>query len=154
MRVTSPAFDDGDVIPAHWCAPDCDDLPRLEIDDVPAEAVTLAVTLDDPDSPLGTVTHWLVWNIPAATRYIDPRALPEEAVVGLDTFARHGGMGPPPPAGEHRYRWQVLALDDRLALPEGSIRSQLDAAVAGHVLARATLTAIVEHPRTDDTHGA
>lgn len=134
-------------------APGTDTLPRLEIEDVPSRAASLVARLEDPESPLGTVTHWLVWNIPPETRYLDPRDLPAGAGVGMDTFGQSGEMGPPPPAGRRHYRWEILALDAVLDLPAGGSRVQLDRALQGHVLERARLTAIVEHPDPGDAHG-
>jgi Raf kinase inhibitor-like YbhB/YbcL family protein len=154
MRVTSPAFEDEQIVPVEWCTPRTDELPRLEIDEVPPEAVTLVALLEDPDSPLGTVTHWLVWNIPPDTRYLDPSNLPPGATTGLDTFGGEGEMGPPPAGGRHRYRWVILALDDSLSLPPGSTRTRLEKAFAGHVLDRARLSAIVENPDPDRTGNA
>lgn len=153
MRVISPAFEDGEIIPAHWCAPASDTLPRLEIEGVPPCAASLVVILEDPESPLGTVTHWLVWNIPPETRYLDPADLPDGATVGLDTYGGTGEMGPPPPTGRRHYRWEILALDTALDLPAGASRIQLDPALRGHVLERARLTAIVEQPEPGDTPG-
>lgn len=151
MRVFSPAFEEGEIIPAHWCAPASDTLPRLEIEDVPARAASLVAILEDPESPLGTVTHWLVWNIPPETRYLDPQALPAGACAGLDTFGQSGEMGPPPTGCRH-YRWEILALDVMLDLPAGASRVQLDRSLRGHVLERARLTAIVEPPESGAPH--
>ncbi|MFW5969074.1 MAG: YbhB/YbcL family Raf kinase inhibitor-like protein [Halofilum sp. (in: g-proteobacteria)] len=153
MRVTSPAFEEGEIIPAHWCAPASDTLPRLEIVDVPPEAASLVVILEDPESPLGTVTHWLVWNIPPTTRYLDPQDLPAGARVGMDTYGQTGEMGPPPPAGRRHYRWEILALDIVLDLPAGASRVHLDRALQGHVIERGRLTAVVEHPESGDARG-
>ncbi len=153
MRLTSPAFDEGEIIPPEWCAPATDTLPRLEIEDVPARAASLVAILEDPESPLGNVTHWLVWNIPPETRYLDPDDLPVGATAGLDTYGGSGEMGPPPPTGCRHYRWEILALDAVLDLPAGASRVQLDRALEGHVLERARLTAIVEHPEPGDTQG-
>lgn len=153
MRVFSPAFEEGEIIPAHWCAPASDTLPRLEIEDVPVRAVSLVAILEDPESPLGTVTHWLVWNIPPETRYLDPQDLPAGTCVGMDTFGQTGEMGPPPPIGRHHYRWEILALDAVLDLPTGGTRVQLDRSLRGHVLERTRLTAIVAPPEPGAPHG-
>ena len=153
MRVISPAFEEGETIPADWCAPASDTLPRLEIEGVPPRAASLVAILEDPESPLGTVTHWLVWNIPPETRYIDPADLPADARVGMDTYGQSGEMGPPPPAGRRHYLWEIRALDAVLDLPSGASRVQLDRALQGHVVERARLTAIVEHPGSGETHG-
>jgi len=146
MRLTSPAFNDGDPIPRGYAEDGLNVLPPLEIAGVPAEARSLAVVIEDPDSPLGQeVTHWLAWNLPAATRHLDARHLPADLRVGTDTFGKVGYTGPNPPEGRHHYHFRVLALDRELALAEGATRDAFDRAVADHVLDEAELTGVFEH---------
>ena len=146
MRLTSPAFNDGDPIPRGYAEDGLNPLPPLEIEDVPAQAATLAVVIEDPDSPLGKdVTHWLAWNLPAHTRHLDARHLPADLRVGTDTFGKVGYTGPNPPEGRHHYRFRVLALDRKLDLAEGATRTDFDRAVADHVLDDAELTGVFEH---------
>ena len=146
MRLSSPVFNDGDPIPRGYAEGGLNVLPPLEIVEVPPEARSLAVVIEDPDSPLGKeVTHWLAWNLPAETRHLDARHLPAGHRVGMDTFGKVGYTGPNPPEGRHHYHFRVLALDTELGLEEGASRVAFDRAVAGHVLAEAELTGVFEH---------
>lgn len=140
MRLISPAFRDGQAMPVEVSARDANELPPLEIHDVPGQARSLALILEDLDSPLGEVTHWLVWNLPPDTHRVDALHLPSEGRVGLDTFGKTGYLGPVPPEGCHRYRFRLLALDAELELEPGATRIQFDAAAEAHVLAEADLT--------------
>lgn len=146
MQLFSPAFKDGEPIPWSASAPNENELPPLEIRDVPAQARSLAILLEDLDSPLGPVTHWLVWNLPVTTAHLDAATLPEEGQVGMDAFGKVGYLGPAPPEGSHHYRFRVLALDTELELVTGATRSQFDEAAQGHVLEIADLTGVMERP--------
>ncbi|WP_018167944.1 YbhB/YbcL family Raf kinase inhibitor-like protein [Thioalkalivibrio sp. ALMg9] len=140
MRLISPAFRDGEVMPIEVSARDANELPPLEIQEVPDGAQSLALILEDLDSPLGEVTHWLVWNLPPDTHRVDSLHLPSQGRVGLDAFGKAGYLGPIPPEGCHHYRFRLLALDEALDLAPGATRTQFDVAAEGHVLAKADLT--------------
>jgi hypothetical protein len=144
MRLSSPAFAEGGLIPWRYTAPNANELPPVHIDGIPDGTRSLALILEDVDSPLGTVTHWLAWNIPPATRSLDAVNLPAGCRIGTDSFGKVGYFGPIPPEGRHHYRFQVLALDTVLALEQGATRPELERAMAGHVLERATLGGIVD----------
>ena len=146
MRLTSPAFNNGEAIPRGYAEWGRNLLPPLEIEEVPAEARSLAVVIEDPDSPLGAeVTHWLAWNLPPGTGHLDARHLPAHFTVGTDSFGAVGYTGPNPPEGRHHYHFRVLALDVELKLAEGATRTEFDRSVAGHVLDEAELVGIFEH---------
>lgn len=141
MRLLSPAFDDGQAIPARYSAREANELPPLRIESVPETTQSLAVLMEDIDSPLGTLTHWLVWNLPPDTEIIgSEQGLPDGCCIGLDTFGERGYFGPAPAEGTHRYRFRLLALDTMLELPAGAGRPELDAAIHEHVLQEAELT--------------
>lgn len=141
MHLTSPAFTDNASIPqAYTC--DGENLsPPLEFHDVPEGTISLALIVDDPDAPGGLWTHWLAWNIPATTTHLEAGRLPSEAIEGTGSGRTIGYQGPCPPHGEHRYIFHAYAVDVELKLPPESTRPQLAAALAGHILAEATLTA-------------
>lgn len=146
MRLSSPAFSDGGPIPRRYSAPNENELPPFRIEAVPEGARSLALILEDMDSPLGAVTHWHAWNIPPQTRSLDAVHLPPECCVGTDSFGKTGYLGPAPPEGRHRYRFILLALDTQLDLPAGATRRALDRAVKGHELDRAELMGFMEAP--------
>jgi Raf kinase inhibitor-like YbhB/YbcL family protein len=137
MRLTSPAFTSGGLIPLrHTC--DGDDIsPPLEIHGLPEGTVSLALIMDDPDAPAGTWDHWIAFDIsPIATIAENVGAL---GTGGRNSWRRTGYGGPCPPRGEHRYFFRVYAVDAQLGLRESSRKKDLLRALEGHVLAEATL---------------
>jgi len=144
MQLSSPAFADNGMIPWRYTAPNANELPPLHIEKVPESARSLVLVLEDVDSPLGTVTHWLAWNIPPETRSLDAVNLPQGCRIGTDSFGKVGYLGPVPPEGRHHYRFSVLALDTVLELEDGATRPALERAMEGHVLDRAEVGGIVD----------
>jgi hypothetical protein len=147
MILTSPAFPDGGRIPKRYTRDGEELSPPLEVSEVPGGARSLALVADDPDAPLFTPTHWLVWNIPAGTTHI-PEGIPAgpdiEALGGArqgrNTFGRHAYMGPAPPFGTHTYRFHLYALDRMLDLSAKSRKRRLLKAMEGHIVETALLT--------------
>ena len=138
MKVTSSAFQEGANIPSKFTCDGADTSPPLQIADIPSEAKSLALIVDDPDAPSGLFTHWLVWNIPPQTGSVREGSAPKGA-QGANDFGKSGYGGPCPPSGTHRYYFKVFALDRELDLPSGAKRGQLDAAMKGHVVAQGEL---------------
>lgn len=138
MTITSPAFRQAGNIPSKFTCDGGGTTPPLQIADVPAEAKTLVLIVDDPDAPGGLFTHWLVWNIPSQTNAIAEGTSPK-GVHGTNDFGKSGYGAPCPPSGVHRYYFRIFALDRDLALPSGAKRSQLNAAMKGHVIAQGEL---------------
>jgi len=139
LTITSPAFVQGEAIPARHTCDGNDTSPALVIARVPPAARTLALIMDDPDAPAGTWVHWVVWNIPAHTREIPESSLPPQAVQGKNSWPRTGYGGPCPPSGTHRYFFKVYALDTTLNLGPSTTKAVLERAMEGHVLARGEL---------------
>jgi len=144
LQLTSPEFADGTEMPWRVSAANENCIPALNLHDVPAAARSLTLLLEDLSSPLGGVTHWLVWNLPPDTTHIDAVSLPESAVIGMSAFGKVGYTGPTPPEGQHTYRFVANALDCRLDLSPGTARPNFDAAVAGHIIDTAELRGLIE----------
>jgi Raf kinase inhibitor-like YbhB/YbcL family protein len=138
MKVTSSAFQEGGNIPSKFTCDGSDASPPLQINGVPAEAKSLVLIVDDPDAPGGLFTHWLVWNIPSQTNSIAEGNAPK-GVQGANDFGKSGYRGPCPPPGAHRYSFKVFALDRELELRSGAKRSQVDAAMKGHIISQGEL---------------
>jgi len=66
MRLSSPAFADGDIIPTRHTCDGVDASPPLSIEDIPETTAYLALIMDDPDAPVGTWDHWVASDIPVA----------------------------------------------------------------------------------------
>jgi Raf kinase inhibitor-like YbhB/YbcL family protein len=138
MKITSSAFQQGGNIPSKFSCDGANANPPLQISDVPPEAKSLVLIVDDPDAPSGLFTHWAVWNISPQTSTIAEGSTPK-GVQGTNDFGRSGYGGPCPPSGTHRYYFKVFALDRELDLPFGAKRGQLDAGMKGHVIAQGEL---------------
>ena len=138
IKITSSAFQQGANIPSKVSCDGANTNPPLQVSDAPTEAKSLVLIVDDPDAPSGLFTHWAVWNISPQTSTIAEGSTPK-GVQGTNDFGRSGYGGPCPPSGTHRYYFKIFALDRELDLPFGAKRSQLDAAMKGHVIARGEL---------------
>src|ERR1700756_4797419 len=138
MKITSSAFNEGGNIPSKFTCDGSDTSPPLQLTSVPPGAKSLVLIADDPDAPGGLFTHWLVWNIPPQTNSIAEGSAPK-GVHGTNDFGKSGYKGPCPPPGTHRYSFKIFALDRELDLRSGAKRSQVDAAIKGHVVAQGEL---------------
>lgn len=115
MKITSPAFAENAKIPKIYAKLGGNQRPPLAIDDVPADAKSLAIICHDPDAPgRDGFYHWTVWNVPGKTAEISSESLPAGAVEGITSWGRPGWGGPQPPFGTHRYQFYVYALDTTL----------------------------------------
>jgi len=145
IEVTSPAFDEGAMIPAEYTADGRDVSPPIVWSPGPEGTKSYVLISDDPDAPMGTWVHWVVYNIPPDVTSLDEnvpadKTLPSGAQQGSTDFGRIGYGGPAPPGGTHRYFFKVYALDTVLDdLPTGATKGQVEAAMNGHVLAEGQL---------------
>lgn len=141
MRLSSTTFEDGEKIPSKYTCDGQDVSPPLKIEDVPNDATSLVLIVDDPDAPIGVFDHWLIWNIPADTKEL-PEGLSQKeelkelggASQGKNDFGQIGYRGPCPPSGSHTYRFKLYALDKELDLRPGSKKEAIEEAMKGHVL--------------------
>ena len=138
MKITSSAFQEGATIPSKFTCDGADASPPLQIADIPSGAKNLALIVDDPDAPSGLFTHWMVWNLSPQTSTVAEGSAPK-GVQGTNDFGKSGYGGPCPPSGTHRYYFKIFALDRELDLSSGAKRTQLDAAMKGHVVAQGEL---------------
>jgi Raf kinase inhibitor-like YbhB/YbcL family protein len=138
MKITSSAFQQGGNIPSKFSCDGANTNPPLQISELPREVKSLVLIVDDPDAPSGLFTHWAIWNISPQTSTIAEGSTPK-GVQATNDFGRSGYGGPCPPSGTHRYYFKIFALDRELDLPFGAKRSQLDAAMKGHVIAQGEL---------------
>jgi Raf kinase inhibitor-like YbhB/YbcL family protein len=139
MKLSSPDFSAGGALPESSAYRGENRRPELHIEGVPEGTAALALIMDDPDAPVGTWTHWIVWNLPPDTKVISSDRLPAGAVEGKNDYGEIGYGGPAPPSGTHRYFFTLYALKEPLHLPRGADRRRFEAALSGKVLAKATL---------------
>lgn len=141
LTISSTAFQNETDIPARYTCDGEDINPPLTVADMPEEARTLAIIMEDPDAPKGTFTHWLVWNIPVS-HHIKEQTNP--GISGNNSAGKTGYHGPCPPSGSHRYYFHVYALNDHLDLPVGADRVSLEKSMADHILAQGSIMAHYE----------
>jgi Raf kinase inhibitor-like YbhB/YbcL family protein len=144
IKLTSSAFKDGALMPAKYTVNGENVSPPLHWENIPANAKTIAIINDDPDSFGGNWVHWVIFNIPAKEKGLPEnmppkRILDNNAKQGLNNFSTIGYKGPAPPSGVHRYMFKIYALDLELALDPGATKQQLLKAMEGHILARGEL---------------
>jgi len=146
IELTSSAFAQGQAIPPkHACTGDAatslkDVSPALSWSEPPAGTQSFALIMDDPDAPVGTWDHWILFNIPVSTRSL-PESMPVNSGFsnGSNSWGRTGYGGPCPPSGTHRYFFKLYALDEMLAISEGATKGELEKAMVGHILAQGEL---------------
>ncbi|HEX5836824.1 MAG TPA: YbhB/YbcL family Raf kinase inhibitor-like protein, partial [Anaerolineales bacterium] len=112
----------------------------------PAGTQSFTLIVDDPDAPMGTWVHWVLYNIPADRRSlqedlpvtgknIDPSAV----FTGKNSSGNIGYDGPCPPSGTHRYYFRLYALDTTISLLPGAAREKILKEMEGHILAQGEL---------------
>ena len=144
IQVSSPAFQQGGMIPRQYSGDGQDISPPLHWEGIPEGTQGIALICDDPDAPGGTWVHWVMWNIPAqasglAEKVPPSPSLPDGSRQGINDFRRHGYGGPTPPSGTHRYSFRVYALDTQLDLPARATKADLSKAMQDHILAQGEL---------------
>jgi len=153
LRVSSPAFREGEPIPARHSCEGEDLSPPLHWTEVPVETRSFALICDDPDAPRGTWAHWVLYNLPAEAVELSEGVpgepeLPSGTRQGINDAGDVGYGGPcPPPGKPHRYFFRLYALDAVLNLRPGVKRADLDAAMKGHILEQGGLMGTYERRR-------
>lgn len=145
FEVSSTVFGNGAYIPKKYTGEGADVSPPLRWNNPPAAVKSFALICDDPDAPVGTWVHWVLFNLPPSLTDL-PEALPKEGSLpngarqGMNDFKRLGYGGPMPPRGsDHRYFFKLYALDAMLSLPAGANKADVVKAMAPHVLGQAEL---------------
>jgi Raf kinase inhibitor-like YbhB/YbcL family protein len=136
IKVFSSAFESNRTIPRNYTCNGKNINPPLEFEGIPEEAETLVLIVDDPDAPMKTFTHWIVWNIEPVAK-IEKDSIP--GVEGINDFRKIGYGGPCPPSGTHRYFFRIYALDRQLELKAGASRKELESEMIGHIIAEGEL---------------
>jgi len=136
MKLTSPEFQNNKLIPKKFTCQEDDVSPPLIIEDIPAEAKSLALIVDDPDATTGTWVHWVVFDIPVISK-IEENSIPGKR--GTNDFGRKDYGGPCPPSGTHRYFFKIYALKEKLNLDEGIRKEDLEEVMQEHILDKAEL---------------
>ncbi len=154
MKLSSSAFTHLADIPKQYTCEGGDQSPPLTWSDVPAEAKSLALIVDDPDAPdpaapKMTYVHWVLYNIPPYSSGIEAGTsgkleLPSGTLEGLNDWKRTRYGGPCPPIGRHRYFHKLYALDVVLPVLQPATKASLEKAMQGHVIAQCELIGLYQ----------
>ncbi len=144
MKLSSPAFDEGAMIPVKYTCDGVDVSPPLKWSDAPAGVKSFALICDDPDAPMGTWVHWVAYNIPPNVNELAEGVpavdtLSDGTRQGINDFRKKGYGGPCPPGGTHRYYFKLYALDATIPVEAGMTKAKLLKAMQGHILSEAQL---------------
>lgn len=150
FQIESPAFKTQETIPQSYTCDGENLSPPLVWADPPERTKSFALISDDPDAPMGTWVHWVLYNIPGEATGLQrgiskTETLPDGSRHGMTDFKEVGYGGPcPPPGAAHRYFFKLYALDAALELPPKATKADLLVAMNGHILAQAELVGLYE----------
>jgi Raf kinase inhibitor-like YbhB/YbcL family protein len=145
IRVSTNAFVPGSTIPNKYTCDGGNIHPALFWKGIPSKTKSLVIIVEDPDAPIGTWTHWMVWNLSPRVSGIGENKVIGGMIQGRNDFGKNNYKGPCPPYGTHRYFFKVLALDLSIQLPPETRRIKLDHAMKGHVLAEGNVMGTYSH---------
>ena len=145
LTITSTVFSQGQPIPKKYTGESEDISPALAWTNVPPNTKSFALIMDDPDAPMGTWVHWVLYDLPPDTTGLPENVAKTEVIAGgakqgLNSWPRLGYNGPMPPPGKpHRYFFKLYALDKMLGLKPNATKKDVEAAMKGHILAEGQL---------------
>jgi Raf kinase inhibitor-like YbhB/YbcL family protein len=145
FNLESAAFKSGEDIPKKFTCEGADVSPHLKWGDPPAGTKSLALIADDPDAPVGTWVHWVMYDLEPPIKELQEGFPKSEEILGigkqgLNDFRRLGYGGPcPPPGKAHRYYFKLYALDTKLNMKPKATKQDVERAMQGHILAQTEL---------------
>lgn len=145
LQISTTAFSEGGTIPKQYTCDGADLSPPLNWTDAPAATKSFALIADDPDAPVGTWVHWVLFNLPSASKQLLEGVKKEDRLAdgtlqGRNDFRKVGYGGPcPPPGKPHRYFFKLYALDTVLPLKAGATKPEVEHAMQSHILGQAQL---------------
>jgi len=142
LELKSPDFSSGGNIPRQFTCDGADISPALSWNEPPGGTQSFALIADDPDAPVGTWVHWVLFDLPAKVRELSQNVPKQEHLAdgppqGRTDSRKIGYGGPcPPPGKPHRYFFKLYALGTKLNLKPGATKKDVERAMQGHILAQ------------------
>ena len=140
MKLKSKDFEDNNSIPSEFTCDGRDVSPQLSWQDVPAGTKSFALSVADPDAPMGTWVHWVIFNIPPSINKLKEnipavKVLEDGTIQGINDLRKTGYGGPCPPGGTHRYYFKIYALDKKLSITSSTTKKDLEQSMREHIVA-------------------
>ena len=144
LDIKSTAFGEGDLIPKQYTCDGADVSPQLSWSQPPEGTGSMVLICDDPDAPMGTWVHWVLYGLSPDTLEISENIPDDKEVLGgakhgVNDFHKYGYGGPCPPGGTHRYFFKLYAVNTVVDLDPGATKDEVLDAIKGHVLAQGQL---------------
>lgn len=144
LDIKSTAFVDGELIPKKYTCDGADVSPQLSWTQPPEGTKSMVLICDDPDAPMGTWVHWVLYGLSPDTLELSENIPDDKEVLsgakhGINDFRRYGYGGPCPPGGTHRYFFKLYAVDTEVDLNPGATKGEVLGTIKGHVLAEGRL---------------
>lgn len=139
MNISSAAFKKDSSIPQEYSCEGKGINPPLSISNVPHDAKSLVLIVDDPDAPGKTFVHWVLWNISPLTKEIQEGTVPEGAIEGKNSTGKVGFIAPCPPYGTHHYHFTLFALSTSPSLIKGSSKEEVTMSMERFVIEKAEI---------------
>jgi len=144
LDIRSSAFEEGELIPKKYTCDGEDVSPPLSWTQLPKETKSVALICDDPDAPMGTWVHWVLFGLSPETLELPEGISLKKEVLGgakhgLNDFKKYGYGGPCPPGGTHRYFFKLYAVDIQVDLNAGATKKEVLDTIKGHILAEGQL---------------
>jgi hypothetical protein len=144
LDVSSTAFENNGTIPSKYTCDGYGVSPPLQWSNVPDDAQSIAILVDDPDAPDKPFLHWLVADLPPSIHRLEEGgALPHDAQIGESDAGTASYYGPCPSSGRHHYHFHVYALDTTLGRRPQDREDFLEA-IEGHVLDEGEIVGLYE----------
>lgn len=120
--------------------------PELHWQGAPKGTKSFALIVHDPDAPHpGGWYHWIAYNLPPTISSLPVDATVAPGELGTNDFQEVGYGGPcPPPGKPHHYNFTLYALDETTVPGTNLTGPQLEQAIQGHVLGKATVTGLYQ----------
>lgn len=144
MTIKTDAFENNGKIPSKYTCDGENISPGFTFFTVPVAARSLALIVEDPDSPSKNFTHWILFNINPLINGFDENTVPDGAIEGLNDFGEPLYGGPCPNTGEHRYVFKLYALDKNLELEKGATKQQVLNAISNHIIEESQIIGLYE----------
>ena len=143
IALVSPAFAPGSELPIRFTSDGAGESPPLQWGDIPASATSLALIVEDADSPTSEpLVHAIAVDIDPRLRGFDEGDITAEtedtpANLGRNSFLRQAWLPPDPPPGHgvHRYAFQMFALLPGEAFSNAPGRKELANAIRQRAIA-------------------
>lgn len=138
MKIVSSMFQNNTKILSKYTCDGENINPPLNFLDVPANAKSLVLIMDDPDAPMRIFVHWVLYNIDPLEKGILENSVSPSALQGKTSRGVVGYVGACPPSGTHRYFFKLYALDSTLELKNPD-KTELEEKMQGHIIDKAEL---------------